>query len=167
MPLLTQRLNSTLEKLQTPKEADIEEKIATGSLLHWWQQLQQHYTVQQISFNCDIKQDIEIPIDCFTTTIENLLDNAIRKRILESDIDISVNLHNSQQGLCLDVSDTGSAIEKQVTDYLFSDVISSRNGFGIGLYQSYTLAKNHGYELSLSENSDSRVCFTLQQITLR
>jgi len=44
-------------------------------------------------------------------------------------------------------------------------VVSSNDGFGIGLYQSHELAKNHGYELSVERNTEGDVCFALRPTT--
>ncbi len=161
MPLLTQRLNTTLEKLRTPQKTDPMTKTLNGSLLHWWDQLQHRYAGRHIQFSTDINKDIEIPVDIFTTVIENLLDNARSKRSREPELKIAVKLTTVDGKLHLSVTDTGSVINKQISQQLFKEVVSSQDGFGIGLYQSYELAKNHGFELSISENTDGNVCFTL------
>ncbi len=163
MPLLTQRLNTTLEKLRAPQNTDLMTKSLSGSLQHWWNQLQHRYTDRHIQFTTDLSTDMEIPIDVFTTVIENLLDNARNKRIREPELNIVVSLSSINKQLCLSVSDTGSAITKQIAEQLFSEVVSSQDGFGIGLYQSYELAKNHGYELSIKNNAEGHVCFVLKQ----
>jgi len=41
-------------------------------------------------------------------------------------------------------------------------VVSSNDGFGIGLYQCYALAKKHGYELLINDNDN--VCFIFVEI---
>jgi len=161
MPLLTQRLNTTLEKLRAPQNTDLETKSLSGSLLHWWNQLQHRYTDSHIQFSTDISKDMEIPIDIFTTVIENLLDNARSKRMREPGLKILIKLSKKAARLHLSVTDTGSAINKQIAQRLFKDVVSSQDGFGIGLLQSYELAKNHGYELGIKENSNKHVCFSL------
>ena len=161
MPLLTQRLNTTLEKLRAPQKADLVTTNLNGSLLHWWEQLQHRYAGRHIEFSTDITKDTEIPIDVLTTVIENLLDNARSKRSREPELKIVVRLTNIDERLHLSVTDTGSAINKQIAEQLFKEVVSSQDGFGIGLYQSYELAKNNGFELSVSENTDGNVCFTL------
>ncbi|NOQ70334.1 MAG: hypothetical protein GQ573_09520 [Gammaproteobacteria bacterium] len=161
MPLLTQRLNTTLEKLRAPQKTDLMTTSLNGSLLHWWDQLQHRYAGRHIEFSTDLSKDMEIPIDVFTTVIENLLDNARSKRSREPELKIAVKLTNVDEKLHLSVTDTGSVINKQIAQQLFKEVVSSQDGFGIGLYQSYELAKNHGFELSVSENTDGNVCFTL------
>jgi len=93
--------------------------------------------------------------------MENLLDNARNKRIREPDLQIFVTLSNVNNQLLLSVTDTGSAIDPQIAQQLFKEVVSSQDGFGIGLYQCYELANNHGYELKTDNNSDGKVCFTL------
>ncbi|PCI08303.1 MAG: hypothetical protein COB77_02660 [Gammaproteobacteria bacterium] len=161
MPLLTQRLNTTLEKLQSPNNTDIVTQSLTGSLLQWWNQLQSRYTGRHIEFSANIHNDIEVPLDIFTTVVENLLDNARSKRIREPELTILVELSNINNRLQLSVTDNGSAIDKHIAKLLFKEVVSSQDGFGIGLYQSYELAKNHGYELSVNDNTAGQVCFTL------
>ena len=161
MPLLTQRLNITLEKLRAPGNSEITEQ-STGSLLEWWQQLQQRYNGRHIVFTSDVTKDRDIPIDVYTTVIENLLENARSKRMREPKLRIFVNLTKAEQREHLSVIDTGSAIDPQIQLQLFNEVISSNDGFGIGLYQSHELAKNYGYNLNIEENTDGRVCFMLR-----
>jgi signal transduction histidine kinase len=162
MPLLTQRLNTTLEKLRAPiKNDDPTRQATTGSLMQWWNQLQIRYTDRHIDFSTTIDKDAKIPVDVFTTAIENLLDNARSKRIREPNIKIFVKLSETDGRLKLSVIDTGSAIDQHIAPQLFKEIISSNDGFGIGLYQSYELAKNHGYELKIETNSEGHVCFTL------
>lgn len=163
MPLLTQRLNTTLDKLRAPQNADLTTKKASGSLLQWWHQLQHRYNEPHIQFSTTINKDLEIPIDTFTTVIENLLENARNKRTREPDIEIAIQLASINEQLCLSVCDNGSAIDSQIAQQLFKEVVSSQDGYGIGLYQCYELAKNHGYELGIEENIKARVCFTLKQ----
>ncbi len=165
MPILTQRLNTTLEKLRAPAKADDSSQTSSGSLLHWWNQLQIRYTGRHITFSTDLNSDSEIPLDIFTTVIENLLDNARNKRIREPNLKISVTLSNINNQLQLSVADTGSAIDPQISRQLFREVVSSQDGFGIGLYQCYELANNHGYELSINDASQGHVCFVLKQNT--
>ncbi len=161
MPLLTQRLNTTLEKLRLPKNSEPADQPTTGSLLQWWNQLQLRYTGRHIEFLSDINKDSEIPLDIFTTVIENLLDNARNKRIREPDLNITAKLSNNNNHIQLSVIDTGSAIDSHIYQQLFNEIVSSQDGFGIGLYQSYELAKNHGFDLGVSDNTDGNVCFTL------
>jgi len=161
MPLLTQRLNTTLDKLRAPVNNNDAAAKTHSSLFQWWNQLQQHYSGRNIDFSSDIKKDVDIPVDVFNTVIENLLDNARAKRMREPQLKINVELSNNDSHLNLSVIDTGSAIEPHVQELLFKEVVSSHNGFGIGLYQSHELAKAHGYKLNVEDNTDGRVCFTL------
>ena len=162
MPILTQRLNTTLEKLRAPTKSDNNMQASSGSLLQWWNQLQIRYTGRHIKFSTDIINDSEIPVDIFTTVTENLLDNARNKRIREPALQIFVELSNTDKQLQLSITDTGSAINPQICQQLFKEVVSSQDGFGIGLYQSYELAKNHGYDLAVQDASEGHVCFTLR-----
>lgn len=160
MPILNQRLNTTLEKLRQPVNKDQGEQPETGSLIQWWNRLQLRYTGRHIDFISSVTQDVDIPLDIFTTVVENLLDNARSKRIREPDLEISVSL-SDDEALRLTVTDTGSAIKHVVKQALFNEVVSSQDGFGIGLYQSFELAKNHGYSLNVSDNQEGKVSFSL------
>lgn len=161
MPILTQRLNTTLEKLKAPANSPATGKNVSGSLLHWWNQLQMRYTGRHIEFSTDINSDAEIPIEVFTTVTENLLDNARNKRLREPNLKIKVVLSNINNKIQLSVSDTGCAIEPQIAQRLFKEVVSSNDGFGIGLYQSYELAVSHGFELKVEKNIEGQVKFRL------
>ncbi len=163
MPILNQRLNITLEKLKAPSknEASDSGSTNTGSILQWWEQLQLRYTERHIIFSSQVNKNIEIPTDVFTTVFENLLDNARSKRIREPNLEIHIKLTNIDNQIRLSVTDTGSAISEQIKQQLFKEVVSSQDGFGIGLYQSYELAKKHGYKLSVDNNTDGNVEFSL------
>jgi signal transduction histidine kinase len=157
LPMLTQRLKTTLDKLGAPSTSD------TGrcSLSQWWQDLQLRYAGREIQFNDTIKSDIEIPQDAFNTVVENLLENARTKRISQPGINISVSVISDDQTVSFVVCDTGHAIPESITANMFREIISSNDGFGIGLYQSSQLAGRAGYNLELSENIDGSVCFTM------
>jgi len=161
MPLLTQRLNTTLEKLRAPATMESSEQITSSSMLQWWSQLQLRYSDRHIEFSADVDKDIDVPIDVFTTVVENLLDNARSKRIREPKLKIFIELIKAEDNLHLTVTDTGSAIDPAIYPHLLKEIVSSNDGFGIGLYQSYELAKNNGYDLRVDNNADGQVCFTL------
>jgi signal transduction histidine kinase len=98
----------------------------------------------------------------FTTVIENLLDNARSKRIREPNLEIFIRLEKQKELLQLTVTDTGSAISAEIYPHLLKEIVSSNDGFGIGLFQSRELALNHGYELTVRNNAEGKVCFSLQ-----
>ena len=157
LPLLTQRLKTTLDKLTTPAQADSEQK----PLSVWFQSLQSRYAGRDIAFEADINHDTMIPVDLFDTVVENLLDNARTKRINTPDLLIQVTLHSDSAGIVLSVTDSGDVIAEETASQLFNEVINSENGFGIGLYQSRQLAVRQGYELRLTNNVKGNVCFSL------
>jgi len=130
-------------------------------MLQWWNQLQLRYSDRHIEFSADVDKDIDVPIDVFTTVVENLLDNARSKRIREPKLKIFIELIKAEDNLHLTVTDTGSAIDPAIYPHLLKEIVSSNDGFGIGLYQSYELAKNNGYDLKVDNNADGQVCFTL------
>lgn len=163
MPILNQRLTTTLEKLRLPNNNKLTETPTTGSLLEWWKNLQLRYSDSHIDFSSDINKDREIPLDVFTTVIENLLENARSKRIREPKLVIKVHISEENNKTQLSVTDTGNVIQPHVLQRLFKEVVSSHDGFGIGLYQSFELANNYGYRLAVDENSEGNVCFVLRE----
>lgn len=160
LPLLTQRLKTTLDKLVTPEHAD----ITMGSIISWWTQLSIRYQGQNISFSDNIDCDRDIPLDVFDSITENLLENARSKRIEEPGLQIKVSLFNNKEAMILSVCDTGSMIKQPIVEQLFKEPLDSESGFGIGLYQAYQQAQHHHYHLALSNNRKQQVCFTLSTL---
>jgi K+-sensing histidine kinase KdpD len=162
LPLLTQRLRSTLEKLSAPRDI----KSANCNISQWWQQLKDRYIGRDISFVETIEHDCEIPYESFDSILENLLQNAREKRIEEPGTAISVVLESKQLSdtdkIRISVTDSGSAIPDEISKQLFHDALQSESGFGIGLYQSHQQAARMGYRLALKENRSGNVCFVLE-----
>ena len=162
LPLLTQRLKSTLDKLGKPSSTESRDHSAH----QWWQQFKDRYTGRDITYSEILEHECQVPQDMLDSILENLLQNAREKRITEPDISIFVSmsckLSEGTPRVSLQVCDTGSAISSTIVQQLFHEPLQSESGFGIGLYQSFQQAERNGYSLRLSENTLGRVCFTLQ-----
>lgn len=165
LPRLSQRLNATLTKLERPSS----EKNHQAKVTTWWKkfkQLNAHYSSSQnqIVFEAPAKMPkSDIDPEVLDSIVDNLIQNALEKAKLEAYTFIKVTLMPSEQ-FCVEVSDTGSAMPKNVADKLFKTHISSRNGLGVGLYHAAQQAKQSGYLLSLVENRDGEVRFRLEMI---
>lgn len=157
LPLLTERLQTTLDKLSAPTT----ETSESMTIRSWWQEIQSKYAGRGIDFTESIHADTAIPVEVFNTVTENLLDNARSKRLTQSDLSITVALQADNNGVKLRVIDSGSPVPDETTAQLFNEVMFSENGFGIGLYQSSQLAKRAGYNLALESNNQGNVCFCL------
>ena len=159
LPLLTQRLKTTLDKLTDPTK----ETSKVAAISTWWDQLKVRYNQRNINFSDNLDCDFDIPIDTYDSIIENLLENARSKRILDPNIEINVELvcHNNHARLT--VCDSGKAMPEHLASILFTMPLDSEDGFGIGLYQSQQQARHQNMELELYENIDGRVCFKLEQ----
>jgi hypothetical protein len=157
LPLLTERLQTTLDKLSAPA-LEASESI---SLKTWWQEIQSKYAGRSIHFTETIHSDPTIPMEVFNTVTENLLDNARSKRLIQPDLSITVILQADNSSIDLRVMDNGSPVPDQTAAQLFEEVLFSENGFGIGLYQSSQLARRAGYRLTLEHNNPGNVCFRL------
>lgn len=161
LPKLSQRLAATLAKLELPR---IEKKYQAKVSIWWkgFKQLNAHYQVHFETPENLPKADIDS--EMLDSVVENLLHNALQKAKLEANIFIKVSLKSSQN-FCLDVTDTGSAVPANVAERLFKSHISSKNGFGVGLYHAAQQAQQAGYQLSLVDNRDGEVRFRVEKIS--
>lgn len=159
IPLLTQRLKLTLDKFRFPKNyQECNEKI---SILQWWKETKARFQDRHIIFNEDIEGDALIFSDALDTVIDNLIENARYKRMQKQEIVIEVHVVVHNQSFSLSVIDSGSPVPKELEKKLFNQIVSSKEGYGIGLLQSYRYAHKNGYELKLVENNPGKVVFTL------
>ncbi len=162
LPLLTQRLRITLDKLTTPENTT----SSSVPLSQWVASLQARHQGRHIRFDTRLDADPAIPLELFDAVVENLLDNARNKHISEPGFAIQVEVSASATELSLSVTDTGKAIPAAIAEQLFHEVVSSDNGFGIGLYQCSQLAKRHGFVLKLATNKDGSVSFDLSRASV-
>ncbi len=159
LPQITQRLQITLDKLNT-KPAAVQDK-APGK--DWWQDLRQRFAHERIEFEgASLPEGSTLPSDLFASVAENFLQNALEKRKSESDLRILVRLQWSD-GFSLSVCDDGSPVSEAIVARLFNSPVQSNSGLGVGMYQVARFAREQGYKVALSSNQPGRVCFTLSQ----
>jgi hypothetical protein len=157
LPLLTQRIELTLTKLQQP-EAAIDSTRVTLNV--WWDSVRLRNQFQNIEWQApDMLPDKNIPAALFDCVIDNLLDNVLKKRQTEPDMDISVKIQ--VEPFRLQVCDSGVPIPEAIAAKLMHSAVISENGLGIGLYQASGWAKQLGYRLRLASNREGNVCFEL------
>ena len=160
LPRLSQRLASTLNKLEEPGM----EKKNQAKVSHWWKSFKQLNAHQQVQFEAPINlPKTDIDPDVLDSVVDNLIQNALEKAKLENDISIHVAIMPSNH-FCIEVTDTGSAIPNSVADKLFKSHVSSKSGLGVGLYHAAQQAEHAGYLLSLTDNSDGEVRFRLEKV---
>jgi hypothetical protein len=134
LPQIADRLKATLAKLQSPQIEDVA-RLGQGSA----------------------EPGATLPAGMFDSVAENLLQNALAKRLREPGLTIAVAFVAGE----LSVSDSGSAISNDLANALMNEPVSSDDGLGIGLYQAARQAESQGYRLSLAENRLGRVTFRL------
>ena len=161
LPLLTQRLQGTLEKLRAPTAQSAE---VQSPVLQWWMALEGRYLERGVQF-IGLPAgggDRALPRQLFDSVAENLLENALRKRALERDIPVTLRWLPNEAGPGFEVEDGGSAVPGEVVQRLFLHPASTMKGLGIGLMQAAAQARQQGYRLSLRSNGAGRVVFSLQ-----
>ena len=157
LPLITQRLNTTLDKLRSPLGTEVSEVEAAV----WWGNLLQRYSGRNIDFSLDGEmRELKIPGELFDNVADNLIENAFNKAADRRSVQVRVTFSAAHRGT-LSVFDNGAALSNNLASQLFEGPVFSHTGFGVGLYQSARLAMQSGYRLALAENTTGNVCFTL------
>lgn len=161
LPQMTKRMEITLDKLKSPSTAADRKEILARE---WWRNLNNRYGRDAINFHADdANASAWLPQDLFDSVADNLVQNALRKRLREPELHIRVELVTSPVAR-LTVCDTGANAPDDVTDKLFHAPVSTYDGLGIGLYQAAKQAAALGYRLRLRENREGYVCFELAQV---
>lgn len=159
LPSMAQRIEQTLGKLEQPQE---DGDAAMLPLSAWWDGLCRRNQHLQITWQAPLMlPDKKIPAAMFDCALDNLLDNALRKRQHQPDILIEVGLQCGAE-LVISVCDSGHPIPASSLPSLLSAMVVSQQGFGIGLYQAAKWAEQLGYRLVLLDNEDGKVCFELR-----
>jgi signal transduction histidine kinase len=158
LPQLTKRLHATIEKLREPEVAATELPVAASA---WWDDLERRLSGSDISLEATIAGAIEVPATLFDSFAENALENARTKAAREPGIRICVAFSCDESNIELRVCDTGSAVPEEVVRRLFAAPIERGNRLGTGLFHTARLAREAGYAVELSTNSDGAVCVAL------
>ncbi|HVL34214.1 MAG TPA: ATP-binding protein [Burkholderiales bacterium] len=158
LPVMAQRLAETLAKLQRPQQA-AETYLSAQA---WWEILGRQYGREGVELGpCRVPEGMRVPRSLFDSVADNLLRNALAKRMIEDEIRIRVSLALEAGRLVLRVTDTGSRVSPEVEQRLLRGPVPSGTGLGIGLHQAARQAEAAGYELALETNRDGEVCFRL------
>jgi signal transduction histidine kinase len=161
LPQMAKRLEITLDKLKSPTTAADRKEILARE---WWRNLNNRYGRDGITFQADdANASAWLPQELFDSVADNLMQNALRKRLGEPELRIRVELTTSPM-ISLVVCDTGAMAQEEVTEKLFHAPVSTHDGLGIGLYQAAKQATELDYRLRLRENREGYVCFELAQI---
>lgn len=163
LPQIAKRLEITLDKLRSPeKDKERREVLAR----EWWRNLKNRYAREALDFDIDDADTrLWLPQELFDSVADNLIQNALRKRLGRSDLRIRVQLRTAPVPTLM-VCDSGEAAPAEVMEKLFHAPVSTYDGLGIGLYQAAKQAHSQGYDLELTCNLEGEVCFTLWQAVL-
>ena len=158
LPQISQRLAQTLDKLRRPQNEAGQYVLASA----WWRTLMRNYLDAGIEFLPQaLDRDQPIPKGLFDSVADNLLQNAVQKRVAERGLRITARFE-FQNGVEFSVVDSGTAIPASMLHELLRAPVPSDSGLGIGLYQSAQQAQAQGYALQLRDNGDGGVCFVLK-----
>lgn len=156
LPVITQRLQQTLDKLRRPA---IDNNLVQAR--SWWSSLQRSYTGQNIEFReGEIGDQSSLPKELFESAADNLIQNAMGKRKLQGNFAISVSFACGDTAR-LEVCDAGGAVAPHTAAELLRGPVPSDSGLGIGLYQVARHAEVSGFSLALTHNADGKVSFLL------
>jgi hypothetical protein len=161
LPLLTRRLQATLEKLRSPEVAARE---LTVGAVDWWTNVERRLADSGVALHGRVELERQVPSTLFDGFLENALENARAKREREPDIGIRVDFTCAEGEVKLAVCDTGSIVPADLAARLFESPVERGNAMGIGLYQVARHALQAGYRATLASNEPGRVCFELEQL---
>jgi signal transduction histidine kinase len=162
LPVLNQRIAATLDKLKAPGE----DKKRLEKMSAWWKSLQLRYSRDDVEFITEKLPTQDINAEVLDSVIDNLLNNALEKSKHQPDTSISIRMHSEAESLlCIDVLDTGKAMDPKIANDLFKKHIASPNGLGVGLFHAAQDCKQAGYVLSLASNINGAVCFRVNLAT--
>ncbi len=157
LPQITQRLQITLDKLNTKPPIGND----STSAAQWWEAFKLRYAHEGVVFEGgSLPPGTSLPGDLFESAATNLLQNALDKRKAQGKLRITATLH-WDTGLHLSVCDDGQPVPEGLAQQLFSSPVQSNSGLGVGLYQAARFAREQGFSLELSSNRAGRVCFAL------
>ena len=156
LPMLNQRIASTLDKLKAPGE----EKKRYEKMSAWWKNLQLRHQQAGVEFVADALPAQDINAEVLDSILDNLLSNAGEKAKYLPGTQIKVQLYeNKDHVFMIDVTDSGHAMDVSIAFNLFKKHITSHNGLGVGLFHAGQDAKQAGYQLALASNVNGAVCF--------
>jgi len=158
LPTVLQRLQHTLDKLQRPQ-------MDSGRFVQadaWWESLQKTFHLRGVQFNAHgVNAGIVLPKDLFDSAAENMLQNALEKRKLDPNVEVTVTL-DCVDDVVLRVCDSGRSVSPEAMDGLLKGPVPSETGYGIGLYQVSRQAELSGFGFMLARNEPGEVCFELR-----
>jgi signal transduction histidine kinase len=157
LPAITQRLASTLDKLQRP----VMERDSRVPSALWWQALARQYQDRGVEFSAAGTDGTQVPRALFDSVADNLLQNALAKRAAQPGVQVRAALEGAGFSVC----DSGRAVPEAIAASLLRAPVQSDGGLGIGLYQAARQAQAAGYVLRLESNRDGWVCFGLRRAT--
>ncbi|HEU4707960.1 MAG TPA: ATP-binding protein [Methylophilaceae bacterium] len=156
LPILNQRMASTLDKLEAPNS----EKKNFIKLGNWWNNLKIRYSHSDVSFSAPVLPEFQVDTEVLDSVMDNLLQNALEKGKNEASFKVRASVVTGEK-TGIEVMDTGKAMPEAVADVLFRKHVPSENGLGIGLYHAGRQAAKAGYALELAENREGSVRFFL------
>ena len=157
LPVITQRLQQTLDKLQKPPT----DSPSFVKARVWWDGFHKDYRDSGVDFSeGPINDAALLPKELFDSAGDNLLQNALRKRKMDEAVSVRV-MFRCDDTVELSVSDNGEPVPSDVLAGLMKGPVPSRSGFGIGLFQTARLAESAGFTLRLAGNESGAVTFSL------
>lgn len=158
LPQITQRLQITLDKLNTKPPIGNDATPAA----HWWDTIRQRYAHESVVFEgVNFPSGASLPGDLFESAATNLLQNALDKRKAQGKLRIVATLQ-WDHGFHLSVCDDGQPVPESLAQQLFSSPVQSNSGLGVGLYQAARFGREQGFRLELEDNRSGSVCFVLR-----
>jgi signal transduction histidine kinase len=121
-----------------------------------------HATKRSITVSCELSEELPIEID--VSQVEGALLNLVLNAIDAIEEGGIIKLSAAQEGnlLRIDVQNSGPQIPAPVLDRIFEPFFTTKpSGTGLGLAIARGAARAHGGDLSLRNNQDGCVTFSM------
>ncbi|UMB59485.1 response regulator [Lutibacter sp. A80] len=126
------------------------------------------FTKKNIEFtfnNKTLKTTILVDEDLFSKAITNLLSNALKFTPTNGSVAINTSFNN--EGITINVIDTGIGISKEETESIFKRFYQVKNditksqGSGIGLAFTKSIVNAHQFSIAVESSFGNGTCFTI------
>ncbi len=121
--------------------------------------------MNNIIYSEDVKSGTSILIDPHDLhhVLMNLMINAVQS--MKNGGSLSINAHNDNSEVALEMSDSGEGINKEDIHKIFDPFYTTKmpgEGTGLGLWVTYEIVKSYGGEISIESEKGKGSTFTLK-----
>ena len=137
-----------------PKKADFKVTNINNVIKSSLNLVQNTLDISRIKSQLDLEEDLPdvfIDVDKIREVLVNLLSNAVHAMPSGGAIFIRTQLGNNQDGIIIEIEDTGQGIPQEFISYIFDPFFTTKGaqGTGLGLSISYGIIRRHNGKMDV------------------